>query len=140
MAPTTRTPWPHVRTGFRWLLGLILSGAGLSHMTWARAEFQAQVPPWVPMDKDLVVILSGIVELGLGAALILLHRQRVAVGWIVAAFFVAVFPGNISQYVNRVSAFGLDTDTARFVRLFFQPVLVAWALWSTGAWWGRRGA
>ena len=133
MTPTTRAPSSYVRTASRWLLGLALSVAGLGHLTWARAEFQAQVPPWVPMDRDRVVILSGIVELGLGAALILLHRQRVAVGWIVAAFFVAVFPGNISQYVNRISAFGLDTDTARLVRLFCQPVLVAWALWSTGA-------
>jgi uncharacterized membrane protein len=134
MLPTSRAPGSRVRTMFRWLLGLSLLGAGLGHLSWARTEFQAQVPPWVPMDKDLVVILSGLVEIGLGAALILPHRRRGLVGWIVAAFFVAVFPGNISQYVNRVSAFGLTTDTARFARLFFQPVLVVWALWSTGAW------
>jgi len=142
MIPTTRAPSSKLQTAFRWLLGLSLAGAGLSHLTWARTEFQAQVPPWLPMDPDHVVILSGVVEMGLGTALVLLHRKRVAVGWIVAAFFVAVFPGNISQYVHRVSAFGLTTDTARFGRLFFQPILVAWALWSTGAWqaWrGRRG-
>jgi uncharacterized membrane protein len=139
MLPTPSAPSSYVQTAFRWLLGLNLAGAGVSHLTWARAEFQAQVPPWVPMDPDRVVILSGIVEVGLGAALILLHSRRVALGWIVAAFFVAVFPGNISQYVNRISAFGLTTDTARFVRLFFQPVLIAWALWSTGAWQAWRG-
>ena len=127
-------PSSRVQTAFRWLLGLMLAGAGLSHLTWARTEFQAQVPPWVPMDPDRVVILSGIVEIGLGAALMLLRRKRVTVGWIVAAFFVAIFPGNISQYVDGVSAFGLTTDRARFFRLFFQPVLVVWALWSTGAW------
>ena len=123
-----------VRTAFRWLLGRNLAGAGLSHLTWARTDFQARVPPWVPMDADGVVVLSGLVEMGLGAALILLPRQRVTLGWLVAAFFVAVFPGNISQYVNGVSAFGLSTDTSRLIRLFFQPVLVVWALWSTGAW------
>lgn len=139
MAPTPRSPSSSMQTAFRWLLGLNLLGAGFSHLTWARAESQSQVPPWVPMDPDLVVILSGIVEVGLGAALIVLHRRRVAMGWIVAAFFVAVFPGNISQYVNRINAFGLDTDTARFARLFGQPVLVAWALWSTGAWSAWRG-
>ena len=48
-----------------------------------------------------------------------------------AAFFVAIFPGNISQYVNGIDAFGLDTERARLVRLFFQPLLVAWALWAT---------
>ncbi|MGE3268877.1 MAG: hypothetical protein AB7P40_09035 [Chloroflexota bacterium] len=138
MIHTTDAPSSGVQKVFRWLLGLTLAGTGISHLTWARTEFQAQVPRWVPMDPDRVVVLSGIVEVGLGAALVLLSRQRVAVGWIVAAFFVAVFPGNVSQYVHRVSAFGLNTDTARFVRLFFQPVLVVWALWSTGACWGRR--
>jgi uncharacterized membrane protein len=129
-----------MQSGARWLLGLILSGAGLSHLTVARSTFQAQVPGWVPLDKDLVVLLSGIVEISLGAALILPHRRRTTVGWIVAAFFVAIFPGNIAQYVNRVNAFGLNTDTLRFVRLFFQPVLVAWALWSTGAWQAWRAS
>lgn len=134
MSQTTLASPSRVQTVFRWLLGLALAGAGLSHLTWARTDFHAQVPPWTPVDPDRVVILSGIVEIGLGAALMLLRRQRVTVGWIVAAFFVVVFPGNISQYVEGVSAFGLTTDGSRFVRLFFQPVLVAWALWSTGAW------
>lgn len=116
----------------------MLLATGHGHLTWARSEFQAQVPPWVPVNKDLVVLLSGIVDLMFGAALIVPHRHQRAVGWILAAFFVAIFPGNVSQYTHRVDAFGLNTDTARFVRLFFQPVLVLWALWSTGAWRGRR--
>jgi uncharacterized membrane protein len=113
---------------------------GLAHLTWARAEFLAQVPDWVPLSADLVVVLSGVVEIVLGAALLLLARHRVIVGWVTAAFFVAIFPGNISQYVDGDPAFGLDTDGARAVRLAFQPVLVAVALWSTGAWtaWRER--
>jgi uncharacterized membrane protein len=116
------------------ILGVALLFAGIAHLTNQREEFQAQVPPWLPLDPDFVVVASGIVEIGLGLALILLHRYRVPVGWLVAAFFVAIFPGNISQYVTGTDAFGLDTDRARFIRLFFQPVLVVWALWSTGAW------
>jgi uncharacterized membrane protein len=81
-----------------------------------------------------VVLASGVVEIVLGLSLIGLWRYRVQVGLIVAAFFVAVFPGNISQYINQVDAFGLDSDRARLTRLFFQPALVIWALWSTGAW------
>ena len=123
-----------LQTFLRILLGVFLLFAGISHLTTAREEFQAQVPNWVPLDVDLVVILSGIVEITLGAALVALGRFRHTVGWIVAAFFVAIFPGNIAQYLNKVDAFGLDTDQARFIRLFFQPVLVIWALWSTGAW------
>ena len=126
-----------IRTLGRSLLGLALAGAGTGHLTVAREEFQAQVPSWVPVDADAVVIGSGVVELALGAAL-LSGRRRSAVGWTTAAFFVAVFPGNVAQYVECTDAFGLDTDRARLVRLFFQPVLVAWALWSTGAWRERR--
>lgn len=86
------------------------------------------------MSPDLVVVLSGIVEILLGASLLLLYKHKTYVGLVVALFFIAIFPGNIAQYVEHRSAFGLNTDTSRFVRLFFQPILVAWALWSTGAW------
>lgn len=125
----------------RWALGAALLGAGTGHLTTMREEFQAQVPTWVPLDPDFVVVASGVVELGLGAALILAPaRYRPAVGGVTAAFFIAIFPGNVSQYVTGTDAFGLDSDRARLVRLFFQPVLVAWAMWSTGAWraWRNR--
>lgn len=123
-------------TAARWLLGLALAGAGTGHLTVAREEFQAQVPSWVPLDPDLVVLGSGVVEIALGAGLLApvsARRQRLH-GWLTAAFFVAIFPGNVAQYVEGTDGFGLDTDRARLVRLFFQPLLVAWALWSTGAW------
>lgn len=123
-----------LQTVLRILLGLSLLFAGLSHLTFARTEFLAQVPNWVPLDGDLVVVLSGIAEILLGTALMFLGRYRVAVGWVAAAFFVMVFPGNIAQYLNRTDAFMLNTDEARAIRLLFQPVLIAWALWSTGAW------
>lgn len=132
--PATDPPVRAVQHGFRVLLGASLLLAGVGHLTWARTEFLAQVPSWVPVDADLVVVLSGVVEIALGAALIVAIRHRVLVGWLAAAFFVAIFPGNIAQFVEGNDGFGLDTDAARAVRLLFQPVLVAWALWSTGAW------
>lgn len=119
---------------FRVFLGAFLLFAGISHLAWNRTEFLAQVPHWVPLNPDLVVILSGLVEIILGGSLIFLSQHKYLIGWATALFFVAIFPGNISQYVNKIDAFGLNSDTARFVRLFFQPVLVAWALWSTEAW------
>jgi len=126
----------------RLVLGAFLVVAGTGHLTFARSQFQAQVPPWLPLDADLVVLASGVVEIALGLALVLARRWRGRVGWVVAAFFVAVFPGNVAQWVEGRDAFGLDSDAARATRLLFQPVLVAWALWSTGAWreWrsGRR--
>ena len=115
-------------------LGLALAYAGNTHLTTKREEFQAQVPTILKSIADFVVLASGVVEIVLGLSLIFLWQYRVKVGWVVAAFFVAVFPGNISQYLNHVDAFGLDSDRARFIRLFFQPLLVIWALWSTGAW------
>lgn len=118
----------------RVLLGLALTSAGISHLGSARAEFQAQVPPWVPLDPDFVVLASGVVEIILGIALIVLFRWKGWVGIATALFFIAIFPGNISQFVNGIDAFGLDTDLARGIRLLFQPLLVLWALWSTGGW------
>ena len=129
-----------IRTAFQWVLGAALTYAGITHLTTSRTEFQAQVPTWVPLDADFVVIASGVVEILLGLSLIFLFKYRTRIGWITAAFFVAVFPGNISQYVNGIDAFGLDTDQARLTRLFFQPLLVIWALWSTGAWKSYRAS
>lgn len=118
----------------RLVLGLILLTAGIGHLSWARVEFLAQVPGWVPLDADLVVILSGIVEISMGLSLLFWRSQRIKIGWIAAVFFVLVFPGNISQLITHTNAFGLNTDLLRGIRLLFQPVLVIWALWSTGAW------
>lgn len=138
--PAPRDPEPRapgrrsepIRTVARWVLGLFLLTAGTGHFL-APGEFLAQVPPWLPA-RLLIVHVSGVVELALGAALLVLGRRRVMVGWVVAAFFVVILPGNISQAVTATPAFGLETDAARWGRLAFQPVLVAWALWSTGAW------
>lgn len=120
---------------FRILLSLFMIYAGFSHLTFNRIEFQTQVPDWVPMSKDLVVILSGIVEMGLGLALFFWKNKREGIGWALAIFFIIIFPGNVAQYLDKRDAFGvLDSDRARLIRLFFQPVLIAWALWSSGAW------
>ena len=128
------------RTIARFGLGAALIAAGTGHLTVQREEFQAQVPNWFPVDEDAVVVVSGIVELVLGAALIAIGRRRAPiVGVVVAGFFIVIFPGNVGQLVDHADAFGLDSDTKRFVRLLFQPVLVVWALWSTGGWaWLRR--
>ena len=115
------------------LLGSALIYTGILHLTTSRLEFQAQVPPWVPFSPDFIVLASGVVEMLLGIALAGLRRRK-EVGVLTALFFIAIFPGNISQYVNKVDAFGLDSDQARLIRLFFQPLLVIWALWSTEAW------
>lgn len=117
----------------RWVLGGAMVFAGLSHLFWARREFQAQVPDWTGkvMDKDGVVVASGVVEIMLGAAMVALPRERSRVGMILAAFFVAIFPGNIEQYTKGKRGFGMTDDRTRLVRLFFQPALIAVALWST---------
>ncbi len=122
------------RTLARIALGGFLTFAGVSHLTVARREFRAQVPDWVPVDPDTTVVASGVVEVGLGTALLFAWRQRRLVGVLTALFFIAIFPGNVSQWTHHRDGFGLDTDMKRFARLFFQPVLVWLALWST-----RRG-
>ena len=123
-----------VRHVARILLGAALIYAGIGHFTFSRLAFQAQVPPWLPLDPDFVVLASGAVEIALGLGLIFVSRYRKQIGWLTAAFFLAVFPGNISQYLTQTDAFGLNTDEARAIRLLFQPLLIIWALWATKAW------
>lgn len=115
-------------------LGAALLFTGVSHLTTSRAEFQAQVPTIFKEYADFVVVASGVVEILLGVGLVTLWKFRVQLGFLTALFFIAIFWGNISQYINHVDAFGLDSDRARFIRLLFQPLLVMWALLSTGAW------
>ena len=120
----------------RILMGSAMLFAGIAHLTFKRKEFQAQVPRWLPTDQkvmDLTVLSSGIVEITLGILMVLWKQKRISTGLMLALFYVLIFPGNLSQYMNKIDAFGLDTDTKRFIRLLFQPVLVYGALWSTGA-------
>lgn len=124
-----------VQNIFRIVLAAFMIYAGFSHLTFNRIDFQAQVPDWIPLSKDFVVILSGIIEITLGLGLAFWKKERIKFGWALAIFFILIFPGNISQYLEGKDAFGvLDSDGARLRRLFFQPVLVVWALWSSGAW------
>jgi len=113
-------------------LGAMLISAGIGHLTFARKEFQAQVPEWVPLEKDDTVVYSGIVEIAMGAAIIATPKKYESlVGKIAAGLFTAVFPGNIAQYKNRRDSFGLNTNNKRLTRLFMQPLLLLWAVKST---------
>jgi uncharacterized membrane protein len=134
--PATSVP----RVLARVALGAALVFAGVSHLTFARDSFYAQVPPWLPLDATFVIVASGVVEIVLGVAVLIVRRRRVQVGWAVAALFVLVFPGNVSQFVTHSAAFGLDSDLSRGIRLLFQPLLVVWALWCTGAWAALRAS
>ena len=128
----------YLKTIARIGLGLFMTYAGIAHLSVARQEFVAQVPTWIqfsPVFTDFVVLASGVVEIILGLSMIsMMKKYRPVVGALLALFYVLIFPGNINQYVNHIDAFNLNTDQARFIRLFFQPVLIAWALWSTNGW------
>ena len=120
----------------RIILGVFMTFAGIGHLTFQREEFRAQVPVWLTENEnfiDFIVLSSGVVEILLGLAIIFLGKYKIEAGIALAVFFVLIFPGNFSQYMNEIDAFGLDTDNKRFKRLFFQPLLILWALWSTNA-------
>jgi uncharacterized membrane protein len=124
--------WTYMRLFLRITLGAFLIFAGISHFR-DPVSFSAQVPPFFPM-REFIIQFSGVIEILLGSALVLLSRYQAKIGIVAACFFIIIFPGNISQFVTRTPAFGLDTDLSRAIRLLFQPVLVMWALWSTNAW------
>ena len=120
---------------FRVILGIAMLYIGIGHFTFSRIEFQAQVPTWLTSEEkliDFVILASGIVEIILGALMIWGGKLKVKTGIALAIFYILIFPGNINQYINGIDAFNLNTDTKRLVRLFFQPLLLLWALWSTG--------
>ncbi len=120
----------------RIVLGLFMLYAGIGHLTFSRVEFQAQVPTWLTINEagmDFIVLASGIVEIAFGILMVLGGKFKIKTGILLAIFYILVFPGNINQYVNHIDAFGLDTETKRLGRLLFQPILVIWALWATGA-------
>jgi uncharacterized membrane protein len=120
------------RTLGRWALAGFLLFTGTAHLLEPE-PFRAQVPSWLP-NPEAIILVSGLIELALAIALLTVRHRRALLGWVVAGFFVAVFPGNVSQFITGTDAFGLDTDLARFVRLLIQPLFVVWALWCTGAW------
>lgn len=133
---TTITNTSRIQNIFRVLLGSFMLYAGVGHLTFLRTEFLAQVPTWLSSKTDtmdFVVLASGVVEIVLGVLMIVGRKLKVKTGIALAIFFVLIFPGNINQYVNQIDSFGLNTDNKRLIRLFFQPVLILWALWSTGA-------
>lgn len=132
-ARSDRSSWCLTLISPRLALGLALLYAGIGHLTYSRLEFQAQVPVWLPLEADFVVLASGVVEILLGLGLLTWGKVVPMTGLAAAAFFIAIFPGNINQFVEGIDAFGLDSDQARLTRLFFQPLLVVWALWSTSA-------
>ena len=121
-----------IKTIAKYGLGAMLISAGIGHLTFARKEFQAQVPEWVPLEKDDTVVYSGIVEIAMGTAIMAAPKKYESlVGRLAAGLFTAVFPGNIAQYKNRKDSFGLNTDNKRFARLFMQPLLLLWAIKAT---------
>lgn len=128
-----------LQSAARVALGSVLVVAGTGHLSFARQEFQAQVPRTLGLDPDAVVVASGWVEIALGGTVLARGGRRPGMGWFTAAFFAGVFPGNLGQFVGRRDGFGLDTDNKRALRLLGQPVLIAWALWSMGAVGKRRG-
>ena len=121
---------------FRVLLGLIMLYIGIAHLSFRRIEFQAQVPTWLTTDKDLmdlVVLISGYVEIAFGILMIVGGKLKVKTGIVLGIFYILIFPGNINQYINEIDSLRLDSENKRLIRLFFHPLLVLWALWSTGA-------
>ena len=121
---------------FRILLGLIMLYIGIAHLSFRRIEFQAQVPTWLTTDKDLmdlVVLISGYVEIAFGVLMIFGRKLKVKTGIALGVFYILIFPGNINQYINEIDSLRLDSENKRLLRLFFQPLLVLWAFWSTGA-------
>jgi uncharacterized membrane protein len=110
-----------------WLLGLLFILAGVMHFV-ASAFFVRAMPPYLPWHLELVY-LSGVIEVALGA-LVLIPRWRRAAAWGLIALLVAVFPANVHMALNP-ELFPALGPVLLWVRLPLQGVLIAWAYWFT---------
>ena len=123
-----RSPWrAHARRG----MAAAMVVAGVAHLV-GPDPFVQHLPGWVP-GRELLVLLTGLIEIGLGFALVGPPARRGATGRVLALYLVAVWPANVYVAVAGVDVDGLPGGRYPWIRLPFQVLFIAWALWSTGA-------
>lgn len=122
-----------VRTVLRFLLAAVLLGAGVMHFVdpWFFVQI---MPPYLPWHWEAVYV-SGVIEIVLGIGLLIPATSRLA-AWGAIALFIAVFPANLHMAMANVQfdpppPMGQPTQTAAWMRLPMQLVLIAWAYWLT---------
>lgn len=130
-ALTWLLPRRRVTFADRWRLALALgmTVAGVAHLV-DPTPFVQHLPEWVPQREPLV-LLTGLIEIGLGLALLAPQPYRRLVGLLVAAYLVAVFPGNIYVAVAGVEVDGQPGGVYPWLRLLFQPLFIWLAVWCT---------
>ena len=122
---------PRVRTAMRIAMAIFYLAAGLLHVGTPE-KFLPIVPDWVP-QPDLVIVATGVCEIS-GALALMTTRLRKLAGIMLALYAVCVFPANIKHAIDHIDLPGLPSSWWYHApRLAFQPVLVWWALWCSGA-------
>lgn len=107
----------------RWVLGVLLIPAGVNH--FANPDYYIRImPPHLPWHAELVLI-SGVCEVVLGAALLVPRLQRAA-AWGIIALLIAVFPANLHMALSA-EQFPRIPEPLLWARLPLQAVLIAWA-------------
>lgn len=89
------------------------------------------MPPYLPFHLELVY-LSGLIEIVLGALLMVKKYQKFA-AWGIIALLIAVYPANIYLAFNEApqKALGVSQFAASWGRLPMQFVMLAIAYWHT---------
>jgi len=110
-------------------LAVGMAFAGIAHLAMP-TPFLQHLPPWTPA-AEAIIFVTGSIEIGLGAALLWRQPWRQRAGLALAAYLVAVFPGNVYVAVAEVDVDGQPGGWYPWLRLPFQALFIAWALWST---------
>lgn len=120
---------PRTRNVLRIALAIFMVLAGINHFL-SPDFYVALMPPQLPAPEFLV-FLSGGVEAGLGAMLLVPNLSRLA-AWGIIATLIAVYPANIYHAVSG----GLDDPAlpsvmnnaaVAWLRLPFQFLFIWWA-------------
>jgi uncharacterized membrane protein len=83
-------PWP---VALRGGLAAMFTLTGVVHFVGMRQELIAMVPPWLPAP-DLLVTITGVLELAAAAGLLITRTAPWAAGGL-AALLVVMFPANV---------------------------------------------
>jgi uncharacterized membrane protein len=119
------------RAVMRWLMAAFYIAAGTGHLIRPEA-FLPIVPDFVPLPRETILI-TGLCELA-GAVALLTPRLRKLAGIMLALYALGVWPANIKHALEGIDLPPIpDTWWYHGPRLAFQPVLMWWALFCSGA-------
>jgi uncharacterized membrane protein len=110
----------------RCALATMFAFTACSHFAPMKKDLIATVPPALPCP-DLIVLVTGILELA-GAAGLLFDATRRLAAWGIILLLIAMFPANVGAARRGMKIRGRPV-TPLWIRTPMQALFVLWAWW-----------